>query len=74
MPGRGADLAPILARQELEGRGAKVSDWLWVEVPVTFPGMMGLLPRNLAYGKVFTQVWADPDLVRQAVALLAWGH
>jgi len=64
----------ILLRQETEGWGAKVIDRLGRDLQARFPGVEGFSPRNLKYMRTLAEVWPDPSIVPQRVALLPWGH
>lgn len=64
----------ILARQELEGWGAKVIDRLAEDLRRTFPEMTGLSSRNLKYMRALAHAWPDGEFVQRVVALLPWGH
>lgn len=66
--------AEILLRQRLEGWGAKIIDRLGHDLQVRFPGVEGFSPRNLKYMRSLAEVWPDPQIVPQRVALLPWGH
>lgn len=64
----------ILARQQVEGWGAKVIDRLSSDLRAEFPGMTGLSPRNLLFMRSFAEAWPDPAMLKQPVSLLPWGH
>lgn len=66
--------AEILLRQRTEGWGAKVIDRLGHDLQARFPGVEGFSPRNLKYMRCLAEVWPDPEVVPQRVALLPWGH
>jgi len=66
--------AEILLRQKLEGWGAKIIDRLGRDLQDRFPGVEGFSPRNLKYMRSLAEVWPDPQIVPQRVALLPWGH
>ncbi len=66
--------AEILLRQRSEGWGAKIIDRLGRDLQVRFPGVEGFSPRNLKYMRSLAEVWPDPQIVPQRVALLPWGH
>ncbi len=64
----------ILARQDVEGWGARVIDRLAEDLRREFPEMTGLSGRNLRYMRAFAEAWPDRDFVQQVVARLPWGH
>ena len=64
----------ILARQGLEGWGAKVISRLATDLQQSFPAMKGLSPRNLMYMRAFAQSWPDPAIVQEALAQLPWSQ
>ena len=64
----------ILARQSLQGWGAKVVDRLAHDLRSAFPDMKGFSPRNLKYMRAFAQAWPEAEFVQQAAARLPWFH
>ena len=64
----------ILARQEAEGWGAKVIDRLSADLREAFPDMGGLSPRNLLSMKLFAEAFPEPEITKQPVSQLPWGH
>ena len=64
----------ILARQSVEGWGARVIDRLAADLRRDFPDMTGLSARNLKYMRAFAEAYPDEAIVQQAVARLPWGH
>ena len=58
----------ILARQSLQGWGAKVVDRLAHDLRSAFPDMKGFSPRNLKYMRAFAQAWPEAEFVQQAAA------
>lgn len=64
----------ILERQENEGWGAKVIDRLSSDLREAYPEMGGLSPRNLLFMRAFAAAYPDPQIVKQLVSLLPWGH
>lgn len=64
----------ILARQAVQGWGAKVIDRLAHDLREAFPDMKGFSPRNLKYMRAFAEAWTDAEFVQQAAAQLPWGH
>ena len=64
----------ILARQAVQGWGAKVIDRLAHDLRAAFPDMKGFSPRNLKYMRTFAEAWPDAEFVQQAVAQLPWYH
>ena len=64
----------ILARQAIQGWGAKVIDRLAHDLRAAFPDMKGFSRANLMYMRAFAQAWPDAEIVQQAVGQLPWGH
>ena len=64
----------ILEAQKEQGWGAKVIDRLAGDLRAAFPDMSGFSPRNLKDMRAFAEAWRSPEIVRQAVAQLPWGH
>ncbi|MBB6488469.1 DUF1016 N-terminal domain-containing protein [Rhizobium lusitanum] len=64
----------ILARQTVEGWGARVIDRLAADLRRDFPEMTGLSPRNLKYMRAFAEAFPNEEIVQQLVAHLPWGH
>ena len=64
----------ILARQAVQGWGAKVIERLAHDLRAAFPEMKGFSPRNLKYMRAFAEAWPDAEFVQQAAAQLPWGH
>jgi predicted nuclease of restriction endonuclease-like (RecB) superfamily len=64
----------ILARQKVEGWGAKVIDQLATDLVRSFPEMKGLSSRNLKYMRAFADAWPEDSIVQQAAAQLPWFH
>jgi predicted nuclease of restriction endonuclease-like (RecB) superfamily len=64
----------ILARQGVQGWGAKVIERLALDLRASFPEMKGFSRANLLYMRAFAQAWPDPEFVQQAVGHLPWGH
>ncbi len=64
----------ILARQQVEGWGAKVIERLAADLGRNFPAMTGLSARNLKYMRAFAEAWPDEAIVQQPVAQIPWGH
>jgi len=64
----------ILARQALEGWGAKVINRLSADLRQAFPDMSGLSPRNLRYMRDFACAWPDPEIVQRLLPNLPWGQ
>lgn len=69
------NLGKLLSEQKIEkGHGAGVVNKLSVDLKIAFPEM-GLSPRNLWDMKRFFEHYQQADLkLRQAVAVLPWGH
>jgi len=64
----------ILERQESEGWGAKVIGRLSADLREAYPDMGGLSPRNLLFMRSFAAAYPDPQVVKQLVSQLPWGH
>ena len=64
----------ILARQSLQGWGAKVIERLAHDLRTAFPDMKGFSRANLLYMRAFAEAWPDERFVQQAVGHLPWGH
>ena len=64
----------ILARQALQGWGAKVIDRLAHDLRIAFPDMKGFSPRNLKYMRAFADAWPDAEFVQAVLAQLPWYH
>ena len=64
----------ILARQSVQGWGAKVIERLAHDLRTAFPEMKGFSPRNLKYMRAFAQAWPDDEFVQEVLAQLPWYH
>ena len=64
----------ILARQGMEGWGAKVIERLAQDLRSAFPDMKGFSPRNLKYMRAFAEAWPEMDFVQGVLAQLPWYH
>lgn len=64
----------ILARQAVQGWGAKVIERLADDLRAAFPDMKGFSRANLMYMRAFAEAWPDAEIVQQAVGQLPWGH
>ncbi|HZX30429.1 MAG TPA: PDDEXK nuclease domain-containing protein [Rhodocyclaceae bacterium] len=64
----------ILARQGMEGWGAKVIERLAQDLRSAFPDMKGFSPRNLKYMRAFAEAWPDAGFVQGVLAQLPWYH
>ncbi len=64
----------ILARQGMEGWGAKVIERLAQDLRSAFPDMKGFSPRNLKYMRAFAEAWPEVDFVQGVLAQLPWYH
>jgi predicted nuclease of restriction endonuclease-like (RecB) superfamily len=62
----------ILARQQMQGWGARVIDRLSHDLKTAFPAMSGFSPRNLKYMRLFASAWPDRSVVQRTVAQLPW--
>ena len=58
----------ILARQELEGWGAKIIDQLAQDLTKSFPEMTGFGARNLKYMRAFAEAYPDFPNVQAPLA------
>lgn len=63
----------ILARQQEQGWGAKVTQRLSADLRREFPEMKGFSPRNLVYMQTLAATYSDA-FTQQAVARIPWGH
>lgn len=64
----------ILARQKVQGWGAKVIEQLAKDLTAAFPEMKGFSRSNLMYMRAFHAAWLDESIVQQLVGQLPWGH
>ncbi|MFN2358913.1 MAG: YhcG family protein [Desulfotignum sp.] len=64
----------ILERQEQQGWGARVIDRLSHDLKQAFPDMKGLSPRNLLFMRSFAAAYPEPEIVKQVVSKIPWGH
>jgi predicted nuclease of restriction endonuclease-like (RecB) superfamily len=64
----------ILARQEQEGWGTKVTDRLSADLHAAFPQMKGFSPRNLKYMRAFAKAYPEEPFVQQVAAQIPWFH
>ncbi len=64
----------ILARQNVQGWGAKVIERLAHDLRHAFPTLKGFSRTNLLYMRSFAEAWPDEQIVQQAVGQLPWGH
>jgi predicted nuclease of restriction endonuclease-like (RecB) superfamily len=64
----------ILARQSVQGWGAKVIDRLAHDLRSSFPELKGFSRANLMYMRAFAQAWQNAEIVQQLVGRLPWGH
>lgn len=62
----------VLAKQELQGWGAKIIDRMAADLREEFPEMKGFSPRNIKYMRAFAAAWQDREIVQQTVAQLSW--
>ncbi|MGG6295571.1 PDDEXK nuclease domain-containing protein [Leptolyngbya sp. AN02str] len=64
----------ILARQHMQGWGAKVIERLAKDLKQEFPTMKGFSRTNLLYMRAFAQAWPDEELVQRCAGLIPWRH
>lgn len=64
----------IIARQKLQGWGAKVIERLADDLRREFPDMKGFSPRNLKYMRAFAEAWPDEAFVQEPLAQITWYH
>ena len=64
----------ILQRQEAEGWGAKVIDWLSLDLMREFPDMKGFSSRNLKYMRAFAEEYPAEAFVQESLAQITWYH
>ena len=62
----------ILAKQQVQGWGARVIDRLSHDLKTAFPAMSGFSPCNLKYMRLFASAWPDRMVVQRTVAQLPW--
>ena len=62
----------ILAKQQVQGWGARVIDRLSYDLKTAFPAMSGFSPCNLKYMRLFASAWPDRMVVQRTVAQLPW--
>ena len=62
----------ILAKQQMQGWGARVIDRLSHDLKTAFPAMSGFSPRNLKYMRLFASAWPVRIVVQRTVAQLPW--
>ena len=64
----------IIERQEKSQWGDKVLEQTSKDLKKDFPGMNGFSVRNLIYMRQFALAYPSPEIVKQPVSQLAWGH
>jgi len=64
----------ILARQDVEGWGAKVVDQVARDLRGAFPDMTGFSRANLMNMRAFAAAWPSAEIVQQVVGQIPWGH
>ncbi len=64
----------IYQRQKIEGWGAKVSEKLAKGLKSAFPNMKGFFSRNLRFMTQFAKEYSDPEIGKQLVSQIPWGH
>ncbi|MFY7992074.1 MAG: PDDEXK nuclease domain-containing protein [Bacteriovoracaceae bacterium] len=64
----------ILQKQETAGWGKKVIQQLSKDLEGAFPDMKGFSERNLDFMRQFAKFWPDPQITKQVVSKLPWGH
>jgi predicted nuclease of restriction endonuclease-like (RecB) superfamily len=64
----------ILAKQEVEGWGAKVIERLAKDLKQEFPDIKGFSRTNLLYMRAFAEAYPDEQIVQQLVGQIPWGH
>lgn len=64
----------ILESQEREGWGAKTINRLGADLRQSFPEISGFSPRNLLFMRAFAQEFPEPQIVKQLVSQIPWGH
>jgi hypothetical protein len=58
----------ILARQQQEGWGAKVIEFLSKDLKQSFPEIKGFSSGNLKYMRAFAEAYADFEFMQQSAA------
>ena len=61
-------------RQKIEGWGAKVSEKLAQDLKSAFPDMKGFSARNLRFMVQFAKEYPVPEIGKQLVSQIPWGH
>ena len=64
----------ILERQQQQGWGSKVIDYIAQDLKKSFPELKGFSRANLMYMRAFAVAWPDYAIVQQLVGQLPWGH
>src|SRR5689334_6017433 len=64
----------ILAAQEAQGWGAKVTERLSQDLRREFPSMKGFSRSNLLYMRAFAEAWPDEAFVQQVAGQIPWFH
>ena len=64
----------ILARQAVQGWGAKVIDRLAADLRKAFPDVRGFSARNLKYMRALAEAWPSEAFVQQLLHKLPWFH
>jgi len=64
----------ILESQEREGWGAKTINRLAADLRQSFPEISGFSPRSLLFMRAFSQEFSEPQIVKQLVSQIPWGH
>lgn len=64
----------ILARQQAQGWGKKITERLSHDLRAAFPDLGGFSRTNLDYMRAFAEAWPEAAISQQAVGRLPWGH
>lgn len=64
----------ILESQKREGWGAKTINRLAADLRQSFPEISGFSPRNLLFMRAFAEEFTEPQIVKQLVSQIPWGH
>jgi predicted nuclease of restriction endonuclease-like (RecB) superfamily len=64
----------ILEEQERQGWGTQVIEQLSKDLSAAFPNVRSFSVRNLRSMRAFAQAYPDPEIVKQGVSQIPWGH
>lgn len=64
----------VLVRQEEQGWGSKVIDYLAQDLKREFPDMTGFSKTNLKYMRTFAEAYSEEEIGQRSVDQLPWRH